>query len=362
MRPLYSNSLHFVSISLGDLEIIHENVPSLRALKLEWVNIKRGSGYPSNIVPATCLTTFHFTVYDIPDLNTHISFYKYIKQKYVNAINIKHKDSIRYSYDYRNRELLGVNGYRDFLELAARRRGYSRFNRMQDETDSFEVVHPVDLNVLISRMTTTDLDIHLSQPSQFWSIHTLILNNTEPNTPDVLKYMPVLTTLKLHFTRHNDPLHIDLTPYFNGCPNSVKSFDIDCFQVEFDQEILRPCYIESLSINCNDVSSCSFSLISIYLPTLLRLKLADSMVSSREFIVLDTKHPLEEFTFVLNGRNPLCFSFKDKRDHFYYLCNSGDTRLATWDDVREIPTMAVVSYIPRRVVIDGQDSIRVVLD
>jgi hypothetical protein len=48
-------SLRSVVISLEDLEIIHENASSLKALKLEWIYITRGNGYPSNIVPAARL-------------------------------------------------------------------------------------------------------------------------------------------------------------------------------------------------------------------------------------------------------------------------------------------------------------------
>jgi hypothetical protein len=225
----------------------------------------------------------------------------------------------------------------------------------------FEVVNPANPGLSLSRMRNVDLYRHRLQVSQFQNIHTLALNNTEPNTPDVLKYMPVLTTLKLHFARHNDPPHIDLTPYFNDCPDSVKCFDIDCFQVEFYPSMMRECYIESLNINCNVISSNLFDLTERCLPALLRLKLPGSIIQ-REAIRLDKKHPLEEFTFVLDGRKPLAFTLKDNRDYHQYLCNNGDTRLATWDDIKELPKMAIISYIPRRVVIDGQGSIRVVLD
>jgi hypothetical protein len=354
-------SLRSVAINLEDLEIIHENAPSLKALKLEWAYIKHGNGYPSNIVPATGLTTLYFTVYDVSNLNTHISFYKYINQKYANIVDIKHKDIIRYNYDDHNCKLLYTNGYPGFLKLIAQRQGRSYLREIQDSTDMFEVVNPANPGLSLSRMRNVDLYRHRLQVSQFQNIHTLALNNTEPNTPDVLKYMPVLTTLKLHFARHNDPPHIDLTPYFNDCPDSVKCFDIDCFQVEFYPSMMRECYIESLNINCNVISSNLFDLTERCLPALLRLKLPGSIIQ-REAIRLDKKHPLEEFTFVLDGRKPLAFTLKDNRDYHQYLCNNGDTRLATWDDIKELPKMAIISYIPRRVVIDGQGSIRVVLD
>jgi hypothetical protein len=204
-------SLRFVAISLEDLETIHENAPSLKAFKLEWVYMKRGNGYPSNVVPAACLTTLHFTVYDVSNLNTHILFYKYINQKYANIVDIKHKDAIRYNYDNHNRQQLYVNGYLDFLELIAQRQGRLYFSEIEYSTDMFEVVNPANSSLSLSRMRTVDLFRHLLQFNRFQNINTLTINNTEPNTPDVLKYMPVLTTLKLHFTRHNDPPLIDLT-------------------------------------------------------------------------------------------------------------------------------------------------------
>jgi hypothetical protein len=353
-------SLRSAAISLEDLEIMHENTPSLKALKLEWVYITRGNGYPSNIVPAACLTTLHFTVYDTTELDTHILFYKYIKQKYVNVRDIKHKDAIRYTYDYGNRTLFDVNGYLDFLELVAQRQGRSYLNKIQDETDSFEVMSPADPRLPLSSMTATDLDIYLSQPNQFQNIHTLTLNNTEPNAPDVLKYMPVLTTLKLHFTRRNDPLHIDLTPYFNGCPDSVKSFDIDCFQVVFDPSIIRRCYIESLNVNCNVIIPQFHYLVEKCLPALLRLKLAGAVVQ-RVGCSLDNHHPLEEFTLDLDRKNPQAFIFKDCERCDTYLCNSEGTRLATWDDIEGLPLMTVRSFRPGRFVVDIQDVIRIVL-
>jgi hypothetical protein len=177
----------------------------------------------------------------------------------------------------------------------------------------------------------------------------------------MLRSMPMLNTLKLHFTGRRDPPTIDLTRYFNGCPESVTSFDISCFQVRSDPSMIRKCHIKSLSVNCNTISSDFFKLVDNCLPALLRLKLAGS-IFGRVSIRLDNEHPLKEFTFILDGRNPLGFTFKDDRDCHHYLCNSGDTRLATWDDVRKLPTMAVVSYIPRRVILDGQDIIRVVKD
>jgi hypothetical protein len=354
-------SLRSVHISLEDLEIIHENAPSLKALKLEWVYIKRGNGYPSNIVPATCLTTLHFTVYDTTELDTHILFYKYINQKYVNARDIKHKDAIVYDYLDYDRKRFYAEGYLDFLGLIAQRQGRLYLSEIQDNADVFEVVNPANPSSSLPEMRTVYLFRHLLQHNQFQNIHTLTLNNTESNTPDVLKYMPVLTTLKLHCTGSNDPPLIDLTPYFNGCPDSVKSFDIDCFQVEFYPSIIGPCYIESLNINCNVISSNLFDLTENCIPALLRLKLS-GLITRREVILLDKKHPLEEFTFVLDGREPLGFTFKDNRSHCWYLWNNGETRLAAWDDLREQPIMAVISYRPRRIIIDGQDSIRVVLD
>jgi hypothetical protein len=125
--------------------------------------------------------------------------------------------------------------------------------------------------------------------------------------------------------------------------------------------MIREYYIESLNIKFNMLSTGLFDLTKKCLPALLRLKLAGP-IFYREDILLDEKHPLEEFAFVLKGRRPLGFTLKDNRDYHKYLCNSGDTRLATWDDIKELPKMAVVSYRPRRVVIDGQDSICVVLD
>jgi hypothetical protein len=169
--------------------------------------------------------------------------------------------------------------------------------------------------------------------------------------------MPVLTTLKICFTGL-----IVLTRYLNACPDSVKHFDINCFLVELDPKMLRPCYIESLNINCDVLSDNFLGSINKCLPALLRLKLTSSISAFGAGIILGKKHPLEEFTFVLDGRKPLGFKFKDNRDHCWYLCNSGDIRLATWDDIKELPKMAVVSSRPRRAVIDDQDSIRVVLD
>jgi hypothetical protein len=332
--------LRSVAISLDDLEVIHKNAPFLNVLRLEWIYIKRSNSYPSNIVPVPRLRTLHFSIYDASNLDTHISLYKYINQKYVNIIHVQHKDAKKYYYRHDDLKLFYTNGYLEYLELVSQRQGHKR--RM----DVFDVVR------------ASGLPRPLLQPNQFHNTHTLTLKNTAPR---MLRHMPVLHTLKLHFTGPRDPPTIDLTRYFNGCPESVTSFDISCFQVRFDPSMIRKCHIKSLSVNCNTITSDFFKLVDNCLPALLRLKLAGS-IFGRVAIRLDDVHPLEEVAFILDGRNPLGFTFKDDRDYHQYLCNSGDTRLATWDDIRGLPTMAVISYIPRRVILDGQDIIRVVKD
>jgi hypothetical protein len=119
--------------------------------------------------------------------------------------------------------------------------------------------------------------------------------------------------------------------------------------------------IDTLELdNCNVIIPQFHYLVEKCLPALLRLKLAGAVVQ-RVGCSLDNHHPLEEFTLDLDRKNPQAFIFKDCERCDTYLCNSENTRLATWDDIKELPLMTIRLFRPRRFVVDIQDVIRIVL-
>jgi hypothetical protein len=343
--------LRLVYISFSDLEIIHQNISSLKTLILEWVRVFHGDGSPSNIIPATCLTSLHFTVIDVANLNTHVEFYQYINQKYTNLIHVEHKDAKIYDYNRHDLKVLYYNGYLDFLKSVGRIQNRWYLNESRDDVDALDLDGD-DLEYFrFIGMRTAELFRDLVRYNHVQDIRELTLSNAKANTFEVLKHMPALTTLKLHFNGPNDPPLIDLTPYFNACPDSVTSFDIDCFQVVFDPYRIRACSIENLSITSSEMIPQCFALVEECLPSLLGLKLVGS-VADEASLVFHREDPLEQAAFILDASSPVGFIYKGLDKSYNYYCNDDDIRLATWHDIQGLPMINILSFLSRRVVVD----------
>jgi hypothetical protein len=80
----------------------------------------------------------------------------------------------------------------------------------------------------------------------------------------------------------------------------------------------KKCYIESISINCSEIISEFSSLIYECLSSLFDLKLVASIID-QVCVLLHYNNPIEEASFMLDGRYPVSFHYKEAYKYIWWL-------------------------------------------
>jgi hypothetical protein len=79
-------------VTLMDLERMHCNLPTIKSLHLG-VHMLSGD-IPRDVLASGLITKLHSTIYSVPDLLTHVQFYKYLYNNYPSANKPTYDDNV----------------------------------------------------------------------------------------------------------------------------------------------------------------------------------------------------------------------------------------------------------------------------
>jgi hypothetical protein len=108
--------LSSVYISPRELEIIHENIPTIQDFSIHNPTLM-STGMIFDIAPNTSIATFGFHISGCQVLRAHIQFYQYMAKKYINVVDIQCVDESVSNHFVNERQNLYLNGILEFLEL-----------------------------------------------------------------------------------------------------------------------------------------------------------------------------------------------------------------------------------------------------
>jgi hypothetical protein len=81
MPVLETLALESSKVGLMDIELLHENLPSMKELRFYELDLQAGE-IPQNITPASLITELGVDIESAEDLEVHVEIYRYISKKY----------------------------------------------------------------------------------------------------------------------------------------------------------------------------------------------------------------------------------------------------------------------------------------
>jgi hypothetical protein len=108
--------LSIPSLSVADMELMHNNIQSIEDLELNIVAIQDSEMLPV-IVSTTQLATMSFEIGFIDDLEIHMKWYRYVTQKYTSVTTWNYHG--RGFMEEEDSQFIYGNGYLEFLALIA---------------------------------------------------------------------------------------------------------------------------------------------------------------------------------------------------------------------------------------------------
>ncbi|KAI8875964.1 hypothetical protein K501DRAFT_309364 [Backusella circina FSU 941] len=351
-------SLKSPQFNLYHLENLHKNIPSIQDFVLEDIAILESS-MPFNITPATCITKFKFHLGTFESVEAYARFYQYTTRKYTNITDIDYKDENLLNYDDNERKYIYLNGLLDFFKLIGPYQSKLLLYGLPDDVDLFRALDVVDSHITKLNFWKCEgetLFQRLSRSNQYKHIGELCIINTRIDSIHLIKGMPALTTLVLHFIDSRF-LPVNLTDCLAACPPSLKNLVITCksLAVEPFNTILDS--IEDLYIGFKTITSDIGDIISYCFPNLVKLKLTGEV---RENVDITLKNPyFLDATLSTSGARKLryCthgFSFKSPNytETQYYICQEGENTRVQREDIQDLPMLSVVSLTEKELVLN----------
>jgi hypothetical protein len=329
---LKSLGLKHLSIRIEQLEVLHQNVPSIQNFTLEYVDILE-SRSPCGITPVDSMTSFDIHVSMVTNLETHIQWFKYMKRKYTNLTSTRYMDESLDLYDWNTMSRFFSEEILGFLQLIGPTSTAVHVTSLPRDINVFKTLDEAKSRarvLVFTKCESQTLLEDLSRSNQSRYVKRLCFFKTIVNSPCLLQDMPELTSITLLCLEH-----VDFLAYVNAFPATVKEFSVTCQTLKVDGSNARCNSIEALLINC-DNSIPEFGIIlSECFPKLVELKLICPLSTHLHIIPLDDQ-PLEEVVLRTKRYSPHGFVFVHLDQVKYYLCDD-KTTLVTRKDIEDLP-------------------------
>jgi hypothetical protein len=213
LKRLIPNTHH---LSIADMELIHNNIPSIEDLEIQ------DSEMPPVIIPTTQLATMSFEIEFIYDLEIHMKWYRYMTQKYASVTTWNYEDhclsleSDKY-FKYEN-------GYLEFLALTASTQSAPSFDDLPDYINIFKMLDSRDC-----RLPYISLSNHHRQPAFGNLVHSkmaqyikrLRISGIELYAYDNFENFTALSTLELYNISHFNSNLFNLNDCLNSLPDTL---------------------------------------------------------------------------------------------------------------------------------------------
>lgn len=280
-----------MQVNLMDLEILHNNLGSIKYLDLDSTTLCSGD-IPRELKPATLITKLAYYIENADDLNTHIQFYKYIYKKYPSVshperndfvLETENEDYVREIYTkgiiplYQN-----IGSQTDSFCFEAYCNGLDAFKKFDE--------YGFKLKNLAIKSSDEDGDVfpldELVQSNQARYIQHLKLDNTVPAPLFKLIGMEALQTLKISFYDHRPSFQyrnkktINFSQFNGACPATLSELCIDDVGFTFNGSPLKPNFINHLHLGFIELTRDLAKAIETNFPKLSSLKLVCVLTNS----------------------------------------------------------------------------------
>jgi hypothetical protein len=340
--------LSHLCTGVNELETMHQNLPTIQELKLVLTRVT-ASETPANVSPGTLINKLGFYIDVVEDIETHIQLYQYMLKKYNNAACTKYHDVAQLYYEPHDAKRLYFNGILGFYKIIRPNEKKMEIQGTPDGVNIFEVFDNTGCQIeelQAYRCGGNTFVRYLSQSNQSRYIQTLSLINTEINSPDILKNMMALTTLKLSFHDDDGFESVNLTNYLNGCPTTLKSFSIDCPELTVYPRTTLLSSIETLCITCDGLTRGLGDVVSTCFPKLVRLDISAKTLDDNDINISLQNQPLKSAKLSINEELFYGFIIKTPSQPGLqlYICFGNSLEPRDYETTSASPTLSFTSF------------------
>jgi hypothetical protein len=138
-------ALQSAGLRIDDLELLHKNIPSIQELILDLLYLN--GRIPSEVVPASSVTSLICCGSDSEDVHALCLIYQYMAKKYANVTEVVFDDVGLDNYEPSEIKHFYLNGYLDFLKLIGPTQNRLILEYVPDGVNPFEVLDAVDSKI-----------------------------------------------------------------------------------------------------------------------------------------------------------------------------------------------------------------------
>jgi hypothetical protein len=335
--------LSIPSLSVADMELIHNNIQSIEDFELNIVAIQDSEMLPV-IIPTTQLATMSFEIKFIYDLEIHMKWYRYMTQNYASVTEWDYDDLCLglEKDEYFKYE----NGHLEFLALTASTQFAPSLDDLPDYINIFKMLDSRDC-----RLPYISLSNHHKQPAfgnlvyskMAQYIKRLCISGIELYSYDNFEKFTPLSILELYNISHFNSDLLNLDDCLNSPPDTLTDLKVQIDYLEARPINCKMNFIERLTISNRFLTSNAVDAALTYFPKLVSLRLSGEMVSSLNVVL---HNPSLET--VLFGSKIQAFSYKDPtQPKPLYYSDKHRTTSVEYKDVKTMPILSVESLIKR---------------
>jgi hypothetical protein len=228
-----------------------------------------------------------------------------------------------------------------------------------DDVDIFEVLDEMDWQLEVLRISLCQggtLFQYLAQSNQSKTIQKLKLKDTEIGTPHSLHSMTALTTLDIKFDHTDDSPTINLTVYLNGCPATLKTFSINCPNLEMNPSLTSVNHIEVFVIRCNEIARDISTIISTCFHHLIRLILSGTLYENVDILLHSYSLTFSSFVIRKTDIYGLSFNSRGNVDAHHYICSRLQKTRVSFETLRLLLKLTVSCFTEKRLDLSGRNS------
>jgi hypothetical protein len=356
LPTLQSLDVSGCAFGILDCEMIHDNVPSIRHLSLEDIEIQ-DELLPAEIIPATSVrklnfywdTCSHHEDDDYTDI--HVRWYKYLSKKYTDLTEFDYDDAIIADQEIidPNKEIYQEGLIPLYKNMGIRLKHLSVISApgdigLFDKLDSFgcqiQRIH-FEYNY------NNPLFSQLAESTQSNYVGEATLYETNITCPNLLENMTSLRSIDIILS--SKVTRSDLTEYMNGFPPSLTEFVLTCSHMEITDLPTRLNNLKTLSIECLHLPQNLGQAVSSCCPKLTSISIIGGVANDMTFhlshnhlevLNITSYHNQDErmHGFLLkyaNASHPLCFV-----EQPFHVNNS--TPLIEFGTVKELKDRVVI--------------------
>jgi hypothetical protein len=264
-------------------------------------------------------------------------------KKYINATNIKYSDIAIGYLDDSSATQVYCNGLVDFYKLVTHlNTKESTFQGVPADINLFKVLDGLDcklekLNVF--SCSSESFSQSLAQSNQSKHIQIMELHDTNNKSPNNFSIMTALITLTLDL--HKCKEQVNLTDCLNSCPPTLKSFSLDCPNLEVDVFCTQLSFIETLKISCNYISKSLGEIISTLFPKLVELDPSGNIFEHTSIML--HSQCFKKASIYLTNPDPCTLIFKSPNHTKpqYYQIGEHSVRVIKYEEIVHLPILSL---------------------